>query len=558
MLLTEWVSFKEEQNQRPQERPTSSAAITGPAAGITAQDNTFVPDAEFLNTDNSTSLDTEDVPVIRSDATATTLAESSNSPRGSISISTDVLRVVLDPVGGDIVSVSLPTHAAELDQPDVPFQLLERSDYRQYYAQSGLIGVNGTDSSKGRPTFTSSSNDYVLREGSDELTVDLDFTQDGGAQITKRFEFRRGDFLVDQTYLIDNRTNETWRANLFAQIKRDDSPDPAAASNGMGMVPYLGGALTEPDKRFRKISFSDMEDEPYKASLPGGWISIVQHYFLSAWIPNPNQSHDYSTSVTRNGDYIIRFTSPETQVAAHTQGEIRSQFYAGPKDQYRLKDISAGLDLSVDYGWLWWIAKPLFWLLTNIHGIFNNWGVAIILLTVLVKAVFFPLSAASFRSMANMRRVQPKIVDLRERYADDKQKQSQAMMELYKKEKINPLGGCLPILIQMPVFISLYWVLMESVELRHAPFALWINDLSVMDPYFVLPLIMGASMFFQQRLNPAPPDPMQAKIMQWMPIVFTFFFLFFPSGLVLYWVVNNLLSITQQWFVTKQIENSHQ
>ena len=237
-------------------------------------------------------------------------------------------------------------------------------------------------------------------------------------------------------------------------------------------------------------------------------------------------------------------------------GQTGARFYAGPKDQYRLKEISPYLDLSVDYGWLWWIAQPLFWLLTQFYALVGNWGVAIILLTVLIKAAFFKLSAASYKSMANMRRVQPKLVEIRERYADDKQKQSQAMMDLYKKEKINPMGGCLPILVQMPVFIGLYWMLMESVELRHAPFMLWITDLSVMDPYFVLPLLMGASMWFMQKLNPPPPDPMQAKIMQWMPVMFTFFFLWFPAGLVLYWLVNNILSIAQQWVITRQIEKS--
>lgn len=281
---------------------------------------------------------------------------------------------------------------------------------------------------------------------------------------------------------------------------------------------------------------------------------MIQHYFLSAWIPDAQQNNNYSTRVTSGGFNIAGFTTPPLVLDPGQQGELGAEFYAGPKDQYRLKEISPYLDLSVDYGWLWWIAQPLFWLLTKIHSFVGNWGVAIILLTVLIKAAFFKLSATSYRSMANMRRVQPKMQDIREQYADDKQKQSQAMMELYRKEKINPMGGCLPILVQMPVFIALYWTLMESVELRQAPFILWIKDLSVMDPYFVLPLLMGASMFFMQMLNPPPPDPMQAKIMKWMPVVFTFFFLWFPAGLVLYWVVNNLLSMAQQYVITKQIE----
>ena len=299
-----------------------------------------------------------------------------------------------------------------------------------------------------------------------------------------------------------------------------------------------------------------MEEKPVDVSMSGGWIAMVQHYFVNAWIPDPEQQARFSTVVTKKGMNIARATGPLQSIAPGEVGEFRSQLYSGPKDQYRLEEISAGLDLTVDYSWLWWIAQPLFWLLTQFFSLTGNWGWSIILVTVLVKALFFKLNATAFRSMANMRRVQPKMLEIRERYGDDRQKQSQAMMELYKKEKVNPMGGCLPMLVQMPVFIALYWVLMESVELRHAPWILWINDLSAMDPYFILPLIMGASMFIQQRLNPPPPDPMQAKIMQWMPVVFTVFFLFFPAGLVLYWVVNNTLSIVQQWIITRNLEKA--
>jgi YidC/Oxa1 family membrane protein insertase len=296
---------------------------------------------------------------------------------------------------------------------------------------------------------------------------------------------------------------------------------------------------------------------------------MVQHYFISAWIPAADQEDTISMLVSKSGMNIGRFTTALLQIAPGAEGRISAHFYAGPKDQYTLEKIASGLDLTVDYGWLWWIAQPLFALLhffatgelhifgqvINLGSGVGNWGWSIILLTVCVKLAFFHLSAASYKSMAKMRKLQPKMLELKERYGDDRQKMSQETMELYRKEKVNPLGGCLPILIQMPVFISLYWVLLESVELRHAPWALWINDLSVMDPFYVLPLIMGASMFFQQKLNPPPPDPMQARIFQLMPIMFTVFFLFFPAGLVLYWVVNNLLSIAQQYVITKRIEN---
>jgi YidC/Oxa1 family membrane protein insertase len=393
-----------------------------------------------------------------------------------------------------------------------------------------------------------------LADGKDSLTVDLSWQDDTGVKITKRFTLRRGDYLVNVDYLVENNSGARWQANLFGQIKRNSNPPPSAESSGMGMQPFLGFAVTQPDDRFTKFTFDDLAEESFKAQLPGSWIAMIQHYFLSAWIPNPEQTHTYSARVTRSGFNIGGFTSPPLVLDPGQSGTVGAGFYAGPKDQYRLEEISPYLELSVDYGWLWWIAQPLFWLLTKIHSLVGNWGVSIILLTVLIKGAFFQLSAKSYKSMANMRRVQPKMADIREQFADDKQKQSQAMMELYRKEKINPMGGCLPILVQMPVFIGLYWMLMESVELRHAPFILWIKDLSVMDPYFVLPLMMGASMFFMQKLNPPPPDPMQAKIMQWMPVMFTFFFLWFPAGLVLYWVVNNLLSMAQQFVITRQIE----
>jgi YidC/Oxa1 family membrane protein insertase len=431
--------------------------------------------------------------------------------------------------------------------------LLENNTRRVYVAQSGLIGPDGIDSNS-RATYRSAATRYSMGTA-DSLQVDIQWVGDNNVNVTKRFSFERESYVVDVEYIIENQSSARWQGNLFGQIKRDSSAA-SKGSGGMGMQPFLGAATTTPDDRFKKFSFDDMLEEPFRQQIEGGWIAMIQHYFLSAWIPNPNKSHSYSTRVTSSGFNIAGFTSPAVVVDPGSRGEVSARFYAGPKDQYKLQEISPFLELSVDYGWLWWVAQPLFWLLTKIYAFVGNWGVAIILLTVLIKAVFFKLSATSYKSMANMRRVQPKMADIREQYADDKQKQSTAMMELYKKEKINPMGGCLPILVQMPVFIALYWMLMESVELRHAPFMLWIEDLSVMDPYFVLPLLMGASMFFMQKLNPPPPDPMQAKIMQWLPVIFTFFFLWFPAGLVLYWVVNNLLSMAQQYVITRQIENA--
>jgi len=548
MLLTEWVAFKEDR----------TAAATQETARLINGDDSVAAELPTLQ-DTAPGDAADDLPdAPEPDATAMK-SEAPQVQRASdsrvIEIHTDVLQLAVDLQGGDIIELGLPKFLEKLDNPGVPFVLLEQNETRTYIAQSGLIGTDGIDKD-GRAVFTSSSARYELPEGDDTLTVDLLWRGNDGLQITKRLTLHRGVYLIDVEYLVTNNTDARWQANLFGQIKRDNSPPPSADSAGMGMQPFLGVAITQPEERFTKFSFADIAEEPFKAKLPGGWIAMIQHYFLSAWIPNASQSHTYSTRVTNSGYNIAGFTSPALTLDPGQSGSTGAGFYAGPKDQYSLEEISPYLDLSVDYGWLWWIAQPLFWLLTKIHSLVGNWGVAIILLTVLIKAAFFKLSATSYKSMANMRRVQPKMADIREQFADDKQKQSQAMMELYRKEKINPMGGCLPILVQMPVFIALYWVLMESVELRHSPFILWIEDLSVMDPYFVLPLLMGASMYFMQKLNPPPPDPMQAKIMQWMPVMFTFFFLWFPAGLVLYWVVNNLLSMAQQYVITKQIEGA--
>jgi len=298
----------------------------------------------------------------------------------------------------------------------------------------------------------------------------------------------------------------------------------------------------------------DIDKGNLKENVTGGWVAWLQHYFVTAWIPNKGDANLVQTRKDSQGNYIIGFTGPTLTVAPGAKAEASATLYAGPKSQAVLKELSPGLELTVDYGILWFIAQPIFWLLQHIHSIVGNWGWSIIFLTMLIKGLFFPLSAASYKSMARMRAVAPKLAALKEQHGDDRQKMSQAMMELYKKEKINPLGGCLPILVQMPVFLSLYWVLLESVEMRQAPFMLWITDLSIKDPFFILPIIMGATMFIQQRLNPTPPDPMQAKVMKMMPIIFTFFFLWFPAGLVLYWVVNNVLSISQQWYITRKIE----
>jgi YidC/Oxa1 family membrane protein insertase len=468
-------------------------------------------------------------------------------------VKTDVLNLEIDPVGGDVVQLRLPLYPRRQDHPEIPFQLFDNGGERIFLAQSGLTGANGPDArATGRPVYSATQKSYQLTDGQNDLVVDLKFS-DGGVNYIKRFTFKRGLYDLTVSYVIDNQSAQPWNGNLFAQLKRDSSADPSSTT-ATGTATYLGAAMWTPSEPYKKVSMKDIDKGSVKDTVQGGWVAWLQHYFVTAWIPNKTDSNTVTTRKDSAGNYIIGFTGPALTVAPGAKAETTTTLYAGPKSQAVLKELSPGLELTVDYGILWFIAQPIFWLLQHIHSIVGNWGWSIIFLTMLIKGLFFPLSAASYKSMARMRAVAPRLAALKEQHGDDRQKLSQSMMELYKKEKINPLGGCLPILVQMPVFLSLYWVLLESVEMRQAPWLLWITDLSIKDPFFILPIIMGATMFIQQRLNPTPPDPMQAKVMKLMPIIFTFFFLWFPAGLVLYWVVNNTLSITQQWYITRSIE----
>ena len=547
MLLGEWTRFSEDQ----QEAALPAVPMVDQLANLDAPAVPGNTTTAELNTDLPINEDV-DLPALDGSGQVDTTAD---TYRGSvITVHTDVLEVIIDLNGGDVVGAALKDYPKTLDDPSDPFVLLERNAQRTYVAQSGLVGNDGIDQSE-RAQYRAAQSEY-RQSGQAPLEVTLEYVGDNSAlQVNKVFTFSPGSHTISIRHDIFNPTSRSAQFTPFAQLKRDSSPAPANSGAGMGMQPFLGSALTQPDQRFSKFDFDDMADDPIKADLTGGWVAMLQHYFVSAWIPAPDQTYRFRTRQTRSGHNIIGYTGPAQTVGAGGSVSIENLLYAGPKNQKVLADLSPHLDLVVDYGWLWWLAQPLFWLLTLIQSIVINWGVAIIILTLLVKLVFFPLSAAGYKSMARMRKVQPRMLAIREEYANDKAKQSQAMMELYKKEKINPLGGCFPILVQMPVFLALYWVLMESVELRQAPFALWINDLSAMDPFFVLPLLMGGSMYFMQKLNPAPPDPMQAKIMQWMPIVFTFFFLWFPAGLVLYWVCNNLLSMAQQYIINRRIDS---
>ncbi|MGP4712827.1 MULTISPECIES: membrane protein insertase YidC [unclassified Psychrobacter] len=467
-----------------------------------------------------------------------------------ITVTTDRYDIKINPEGGDIEYAALKQFDATLDS-DEPFVLLESNSNRIYVAQSGLIGQDGIDTAEGRASYSHTANNYVMEEGQQTLSVPLTYQQDG-VKITKTFTFTQGKYPIDISYQIQNASTSAWQGQMFAQLKRDDSKDPGMSDKGaLSMATYLGGAWGTPDDPYNKLKFKDFSEQ-LAVTSDEGWVGIVQHYFVSAWTPE-NFTGKFFTRETGN-DYFIGFNSQPVNVAPNKQVTLNATLYAGPKVQSELKEVAVGLNQTVDYGLLWPISKILFAILDGIHKVLGNWGWSIIVLTILVKIALMWFSNKSYYSMAKMRALAPRLAALKEEHGDDRMKMSQEMMGIYKEEKVNPMAGCLPILMQMPIFLALYWVLVESVELRHAPWILWIQDLSAMDPWFILPLLMGASMFIQQQLNPQPADPMQAKVMKFLPIIFTAFMLFFPAGLVLYWTVNNLFSMTQQYIVNKKVE----
>ncbi|WP_163557876.1 membrane protein insertase YidC [Halomonas sp. NO4] len=472
-----------------------------------------------------------------------------DTSRELIVVETDVLDLRIDPQGGDVVYAALPQHRLTRDS-EHPYVLLSDSETRSYVARSGLQ----LDGYSGRISYTPAATEYRLSEGDESLEVDL-AAEINGVEVIKRFTVERGSYAVDVSYHLANQGEEPVTARFIGQLARDNSPDPSSGP-ALGMQSYLGAAFSSPDDRYQKVGFEDIQEGAFpNRDAQGGWVAIIQHYFVSAWAPPQNQQNLYYATTDSRNRNVAAMAGPVSTLAPDEEARLGATLYMGPKVQDYLEQVAPHLELTVDFGWLWFIANPLFWLLDQIHDLIGNWGWSIVLLTILVKLAMWPLSAKAYKSMARMRKLGPEMQRLKEQYGDDRQKMSQEMMKFYQKEKINPLGGCLPILVQMPVFIALYWMLLESVELRHAPFMFWIQDLSVKDPYFILPILMGASMFVQQLLNPTPPDPMQAKIMKMLPVVFTFFFLWFPAGLVIYWVVNNVISIAQQYVITRKIES---
>ena len=533
-----WQAWQKDYGPKPVQ-PAPVSAVTGSEqpSWVVEQDVPALPDIG------------DELPAAASDGPTA----SAVSAYDKVRVRTDLLDIDINLRGGGIRRLALVDYPVSLEEKDTAFPLLEFQPPNIFLAQSGLRGESAAGDSRvpdHHAVFSADKTDYVLVDGNDTLEVRLHWESEDGVRVAKIYTFHRDSYLIDLRYEVQNNSGKPWKARMYGQFQRSELEPEGGLFR---TYTYTGGVISGPEKPYEKIDFSDMRDVDLKRSQIGGWIAMIQHYFTSAWIPSTEGGNYFYSKAVADDRFVLGVMTPQVSIAPQGTGRVELKLYVGPKVQERLEAVAPNLERTVDYGWLWFIAEPLFWLLTRIHGFIGNWGFSIIVLTMCIKLAFFHLSATSYKSMARMRKLQPRVMDLRDRFAGDKAKLNQAMMELYKKEKINPLGGCLPILVQIPVFIALYWVLLESVALRQAPFVFWIHDLSIHDPYFVLPLLMGITMFAQQRLNPAPPDPMQARIMMALPFVFTFLFLFFPAGLVLYWFVNNLLSIAQQWVITKKI-----
>ena len=523
-ILMLWEGWQKQNKPAP--------APTAPAVATSADGSVPTP-----------SVSTAGVPV------AVEAQPSTKAPR--MTVRTDLLVAEVSAEGGSIVRLELTQHKST-DDATRNFVLFDDGEKHIYAAQAGLIG-EGLPTH--RTTFALPAGEQVLKEGQDSLTVRLEAPEQNGVKVAKLLTFHRGSYVVDVAYEINNQGAAPLAPHAYYQFTRDGKA--TEVSRAFGVTTFIGPTFYTEAEKFQKVKFEEIDSGKAKFAKKAtdGWTALVQHYFVGAWLPQAGVEREFFARKVSPDLYSSGVILPVGTVAPGQTGTVSAKLYAGPQEQDKLASVAQGLDLVVDYGWLTVIAAPLFWVLSWIHGVVGNWGWAIILVTVAIKLLFFPLSAASYKSMAKMRVLGPRMQRLKELYGDDKVKLQQEMMEMYKREKINPLGGCLPILVQIPVFISLYWVLLGSVEMRHAPWLGWIQDLSAQDPYYILPVLMGISMFVQTKLNPTPPDPIQAKVMLIMPLVFSVMFLWFPSGLVLYWVVNNVLSIAQQWQITRMIES---
>ncbi|TKI07288.1 membrane protein insertase YidC [Martelella alba] len=475
-----------------------------------------------------------------------------------ITVKSDVLSLVINTRGGDIEQARLLTYPDKLGS-DQPFHLLETSPDFIYQAQSGLTGKNGPDNPANgqRPLYSSNQDTYILPDNQGELRVPLTYTAPDGVVYTKTYILKRGDYAVSVEYTVHNTSSQPLELVMFGQLKQSvDLPKHRdTGSSNFALHTYRGAAYSSSDNKYKKYSFSDIKDENLNVTTQGGWVAMLQQYFATAWVPQTAGPHTFYTSNLDNGQAAIGYKSQPITVAPGAQTNLDATLWVGPEIQDKMAAIAPHLDLTVDYGWLWFISQPLFKLLKFIHSYIGNWGFSIIIITFIVRGIMYPLTKAQYTSMAKMRMLQPKLAAMRERIGGDKQRMSQEMMALYKAEKVNPLGGCLPLVIQMPIFLALYYMLMGSIELRGAPFALWIQDLSAQDPYYILPVLMGITMFFIQKMSPTTvADPMQQKVMTFMPVIFTVFFLWFPSGLVLYYIVSNLVTIIQQQLIYRGLE----
>jgi len=542
-----WLEWSQFTAQKQQQALKTSTAQEVPVASqnsvVSASPNSAAGDVPTANTGV---VGNESVPVLQS-----------GIPQGKrISVKTDTLELVIDTNGGDIRDAKLLKYGATQDHSQ-PFHLMSDQGPLIYMAQNGLATMPQAKlpAPTHKSVYQTSQTNYEMT--GDTLSVPLTWSQDG-IKVTKTYTFTKGKYLIDVSYKVENSAEEAWAGSLYSQLVRN----PYNPEDNWMMYTYTGPVLYDgnAEEKYVKHSFDDLNTQPVAGrNVVGGWAAMIQQYFLTAIVPNQEAQNSYFAKPLSEGRYAVGVVEPKIEVAPGQTGTVSSQLYIGPETTKQLAEIAPGLELTIDYGILTFLAEPLFWLLDKIYSVVGNWGVAIIILTILIKLLFYKLSEAGYRSMARMRKFQPKLQQLKENYGDDKVVFQQKMMKLYKEEKINPLGGCLPIFIQMPVFIALYWVLLYSVEMRQAPFMLWIEDLSAKDPYFILPVIMGITMFVQMRLNPsAMMDEMQQKVMKMLPFIFTFFFMFFPAGLVLYWVVNNILSVAQQWYITKKIESGEE
>jgi YidC/Oxa1 family membrane protein insertase len=558
MLWIEWQKDYGPQSPASSAQPesslgsdTASSPVDGKAADLPQHEDARVDLPISTEQQDGARQDIPTIATETEDATAQTKGESTH-----VTVLTDVLKVEIDLTGGTVVSASLLGYPIKLKDPETKVKLLSKRGDNLLIAQSGLLSQQSAPNHTSQ--FQSASLMYELSGGMEEVQVPLTWESDDGVRVSKTFVFKRNRYDIEVRYLLKNNSGTTWTGSRYDQLQQSvpEDEDTGGFTNP-GRYSFRGIGFYSPADKFEKVDFDEVATEPYSKSFAGGWLAMIQHYFFTAWIPPADEEASYSTQELKSVGwprYIARNVSPQQQVPAGSRGEFKSRLYVGPKLQDKLPEVAPGLEHTVNYGIFSVFSKPLFWLLEKIHNYVGNWGWAIVLLTILIKLAFFKLTEAQYRSMARMRKLQPRIDQLKERYGDDRQRMSQAMMEMYKKEKVNPLGGCLPILVQIPIFIALYWVLLESVELRQAPFILWIDNLSARDPYFVLPLLNAVFMIITQRLTPAAGmDPMQRKMMNMMPVVFSVMFAFFPAGLVLYWATNAGLSLAQQYYITRKI-----